>query len=220
MNTAALVTVPVMQGLWDTVVDQLNADREFLTELSDAQQLEYVNQNSNIQRVIKRVIDAWSVFVITQSKSNPEFVQNEIQYDSAIRQFVQANLTATNDIYHSDIDAEIKALVRTRLRTADYQRPKFARLVIFVVLAQLDWLNSDSKFLSQQRVIQSQPKVKPVPTALTIEQIEDFVHNTMGVRNPDLLGQLIVNTSGTNRCNSTGNQAADAVLTYIGMNIV
>lgn len=218
--TTDLVAVPVMQGLWDTVVDQLNADKEFLTELSDAQQLEYVNQNSNIQRVIKRVIDSWNVFVITQSKSDPQFVQNEIRYHSALTQFVKANLTATNDIYHNDIETEIKALVRTRLRTAEYQRPKFARLVVFVVLAQLEWLNSDSKFLSQQLTIQPVASLKPVTTLLTDTYIEEFVRNTIGVKNPELLGQLIVNSSGTNRCSSTGNQAADAVLTYIGMNIV
>lgn len=184
------------------------------TGKSDTDKIQLVSASNEASRGARRMLDSWTIFTTLVAKADPGFWQDIKRYEVLLRQFVLQNLSVEGTgVYQDTVDAEINGLIRTRFDNYNTQKTKFSRLIAFTAL------------LKAGR-IQSLNVIKPqaVPAAITFsdvtqEQIADFIVNVMGAKNPQLLGQYIINATGSDVLKSTGNTAADAMLTYLGFTI-
>ena len=185
------------------------------TGKNDTDKIQLVSVTTEAGASARRMIDSWTIFTTLVSKSDPSFWQDVKRYEVLLRQFVLQNLSIEGTgMYQDVVDAEINGLVRIRFENYNAQKTKFSRLVAFTALLK-------AKKIQSLHVIK--PQATPVSQAfgeITQEQIADFIVNIMGAKNPQLLGQYIINATGSNVLKSTGNTAADAMLAYLGFTIL
>jgi len=184
------------------------------TGKSDTDKIQLVSVTTEAGAGARRMLDSWTIFTTLVAKSDPSFWQDIKRYDVLLRQFILQNLSIEGTgMYQDAVDAEINGLVRIRFDNYNAQKTKFSRLVAFTALLKAGKIQS-------LNVIK--PQAPPVAVAfgeITQEQIADFIINIMGAKNPQLLGQYIINASGSDVLKSTGNTSADAMLAYLGFTI-
>ena len=184
------------------------------TGKSDTDKIQLVSVTNESGRGARRMLDSWIIFTTLVAKADPGFWQDIKRYEVLLRQFVLQNLNVEGTgVYQDIVDAEINGLIRIRFDNYNAQKTKFSRLVAFTALLKAGRIQSLNAI-----------KPQPAPVAATFsdvtqEQIADFIINVMGAKNPQLLGQYIINATGSDSLKSTGNTAADTMLAYLGFTI-
>ena len=184
------------------------------TGKSDTDKIQLVSVTNESGLGARRMLDSWIIFTTLVAKADPGFWQDIKRYEILLRQFVLQNLNVEGTgVYQDTVDAEINGLIRIRFDNYNAQKTKFSRLVAFTALLKAGRIQSLNAI-----------KPQPAPVAATFsdvtqEQIADFIINVMGAKNPQLLGQYIINATGSDSLKSTGNTAADAMLAYLGFTI-
>jgi hypothetical protein len=181
---------------------------------SDSDKIQLVSTSNEAGRGARRMLDSWTIFTTLVAKSDSSFWQDIKRYEVLLRQFVVQNLSIEGTgVYQDPVDAEINGLIRTRFDNYNTQKTKFGRLVAFTALLKAGRIQSLNAI---------KPQAAPVAVTfgeVTQEQIADFIINVMGAKNPQLLGQYIINATGSDALKSTGNTATDTMLAYLGFTI-
>lgn len=219
------------EGLWNTVKALASRDPK-LAGMSLKAKSQYMATNKAVDKIAEKGVDAWSTYVATKLRQDPNFLNNAQTYKRDLRLFVQKNMlppytTIEQMTNKTALYQAMDQIVANRADnqgnpTPQAQQQAFNKLVD---LASVAMINQPPRPGQASRGTPGSVPGAPGQTAqgttqFTPQAAQTFMQNFgMSAQQLGMLSNALKQVAGSNTVSSTGNSAIDNLLKGLGFNI-
>lgn len=219
------------EGLWNTVKALASRDPK-LAGMSLKAKSQYMATNKAVDKIAEKGVDAWSTYVATKLRQDPNFLNNPQAYKRDLRLFVQKNMlppytTIDQMTNRAELYQALDQIVANRVDTQGRPSPQAQQQAFnkLVDLASVAMVNQQQQPGRAPRgttgmAPRSPAQIPQGTTQFTPQAAQAFMQNFgMSAQQLGMLSNALKQVAGSNTISSTGNPAIDNLLKGLGFNI-